>query len=128
MPATTEVKTEDKQEEEPKKKEKVYKYHGLEYPMSATAMAATVKTSLRTTMTFLKLKAMGYESHMMAGWTATQCFAHAGLPKRKPAPTRAEVDDFKTVIIYLRGEVNDAVAEIKRLRELLQDLGVDPDG
>ena len=113
---------------EAKTEEKVYKYYGLEYPFSVTEMAEQAQVSVRTIKTFLKLKAMGYESHMMAGWTATQCFAHAGLPKRKPAPTRAEVDDFKTVIIYLRGEVNDAVAEIKRLRELLQDLGVDPDG
>ena len=113
---------------EAKTEEKRYKYYGLEYRLSVTEMAALVPVSVRTYKTFLKLKSMGYQSHIDAGWTASQCFAHAGLPKRKPAPTRAEVDDFKTVIIYLRGEVNDAVAEIKRLRELLQDLGVDPDG
>ena len=74
--------------EEPKKKEKVYKYYGLEYTVSVTEMAAVVKTSLRTMKTFLKLKAMGYQPHIDAGWTAAQCFAHAGMAKRKPAPTR----------------------------------------
>ena len=30
------------------------------------------------------VQAMGYPSHTDAGWTAAQCFAHAGAPKRKP--------------------------------------------
>ena len=109
--------------------EKVYKYYGLEYRFSITEMAAQTQVSVRTIKTYLKLRAMGYESHMDGRMDGDSVFRPCrGLPKRKPAPTRAEVDDFKTVIIYLRGEVNDAVAEIKRLRELLQDLGVDPDG
>ena len=122
MPVDTIEKTEEKTEA------KVYKYYGLEYNVPVTEMVEVAGVSLRTMKTFLKLRAMGYQSHIDAGWTASQCFAHAGLPKRKPAPTRAEVDDFKTVIIYLRGEVNDAVSEIKRLRGMLHDLGVDPDG
>ena len=101
--------------------EKVYVYHGLEYRFSVREMAAQTDVSVRTIKTYLKLRAMGYESHMIAGWTAAQCYAHAGRPKRKPAPTKAE-------IIYLRGEVADAVDEIKRLREMLFDLGVDPNG
>ena len=109
--------------------EKVYVYHGLEYRFSVTEMAAQTDVSVRTIKTYLKLRAMGYESHMIAGWTATQCLAHAGVgAKRKPAPTKADVDDFKAEIIYLRGEVADAVDEIKRLREMLFDLGVDPNG
>ena len=106
---------------------KVYKYYGIEYRLSVNDMAATANVSVRTVKTFLKLKAMGYQPHIDAGWTAAQCFAHAGAPKRKPAPTAASIDEFKTVVIYLRGEVADAVYEVKRLREMLFDLGVDPD-
>ena len=109
--------------------EKVYKYYGLEYPLSVTEMAAQASVSVRTYKTFLKLRSMGYQSHIDAGWTAAKCFAHAGVgPTRKPAPTWADVDDFKTVIIYLRGQVHDGEDEIKRLRGMLLDLGVDPDG
>ena len=109
--------------------EKVYMYYGLEYRFSVTEMASQVNVSVRTIKTFLKLKAMGYEDKIVQGWTAAQCFAHAGVgPKRKPAPRRASIDDFKTVIIYLRGQVHDGEDEIKRLREMLLDLGVDPDG
>ena len=109
-------------------KAKVHKYYGIEYRFSVKEMASQANVSVRTIQTFLKLKAMGYQSHIDAGWTAAQCFAHAGAPKRKPAPRRADVDDFKTVIIYLRGEVADREYEIKRLRGMLLDLGVDPDG
>ena len=95
--------------------EKVYKYYGLEYRFSVTEMAAQAQVSVRTIKTFLKLKAMGYQSHIDAGWTAAQCFAHAGVgQKRRPTPTRADMDD--------------AEYEIKRLRGMLLDLGVDPDG
>ena len=107
---------------------KLYKYYGLEYTASVTEQAAACNVSVRTMKTFFKLKAMGYQLHIDAGWTAAQCFAHAGQAKRKPAPTRAGVDEFKTVIIYLREQLDDAVYEIKRLRELVHDLGVDPDG
>ena len=108
--------------------EKVYRYYGLEYRYPVGEVAKLANVSLRTMKTFLKLRAMGYEDKINQGWTAAQCFAHAGMAKRKPAPTKADVDDFKTVIIYLRGQVQDAVSEIKRLREMLFDLGVDPDG
>ena len=107
---------------------KGHTYYGLDYGLSVKDMATAANVSVRTIKTFLKLRSMGYQSHIDAGWTAAQCFAHAGAPKRKPAPTKADVDDFKTVIIYLRGEVADAVYEIKRLRGILFDLGVDPDG
>ena len=94
--------------------EKVYVYHGLEYRVSVTEMAAQTQVSVRTIKTYLKLRAMGYESHMMEGWTETQCLAHAGVKtKRKPAPTRADMDD--------------AEYEITRLHGLVIELGGDPD-
>ena len=109
--------------------EKVYKYYGLEYKLSVKDMADLCEMSLRTMKDILKLHALGYTAHMAAGWTIKQCFTHAGVGRtRKPAPTKADVDDFKTVIINYREQMEDAVYEIKRLREMLQDLGVDPDG
>ena len=108
---------------------KLYKYYGIEYRYPVGEVAKLANVSVRTMKTFLKLRAMGYEDKIMQGWTAAQCFAHAGVgPKRKPAPRRASIDEFKTVIIYLRGQVHDGEDEIKRLREMLLDLGVDPDG
>ena len=106
---------------------KTHTYYGIEYRFSVEQMAKQVSTSVRTAKTFLKLKAMGYQPHIDAGWTAAQCFAHAGMAKRKPAPKRAIIDEFKTVIINYREQMDDAVYEIKRLRDLLHDLGVDPD-
>ena len=38
----------------------------------------------------------------------------------------AAMEEFKAVIIYLRGELHDAEYEIKRLRGMLLDLGVEP--
>ena len=109
--------------------EKVYRYYGLEYRFPVGEVAKLANVSVRTMKTFSKLRAMGYQNKINQGWTAAQCFEHAGVgPKRKPAPRRASIDEFKTVIIYLRGQVHDAVSEIKRLREMLFDLGVDPDG
>ena len=109
--------------------EKVYMYYGLEYRFSVAEMATQADVSVRTIKTFLKLKAMGYEDKIMQGWTAAQCFEHAGIgAKRKPAPSQMSIDEFKAVIIYLRGQVHDGEDEIKRLREMLFDLGVDPDG
>ena len=109
--------------------EKVYRYYGIEYRYPVGEVAKLANVSLRTMKTFLKLKAMGYEDKIMQGWTAAQCFAHAGVgAKRKPAPRWASIDDFKTVIIYLRGQLHDGEDEIKRLREMLLDLGVDPNG
>ena len=107
---------------------KLYKYYGIEYRMPVQEMASQANVSVRTIKTFLKLKAMGYQPHIDAGWTAAQCYADAGLAKRKPAPTKADVDDFKTVIIYLRGQLHDGEDEINRLRGMLFGLGVDPDG
>ena len=108
---------------------KGHTYYGLEYRFSVTEMAAQANVSIRTIKTFLKLRAMGYQDKIDEGWTAAQCFAHAGVgPTRKPAPTQASIDDFKTVIIAKREELADAEYEIGRLRGMLQDLGVDPDG
>ena len=108
---------------------KRYKYYGREYKMSVKDMAAFSKISLRLQKDVLKLRAMGYEDKIMQGWTVAQCFAHAGVgTKRKPAPTRESIDEFKTVIIYLRGQVHDSEDEIERLREMLLELGIDPDG
>ena len=109
--------------------ERLYTYYGLEYRFPVQEMATQVNVSVRTIKTFLKLRAMGYQDKINQGWTAAECFAHAGVEaKRKPAPRRASIDEFKTVIIYLRGQVHDGEDEIKRLREMLHDLGVDPDG
>ena len=108
---------------------KLYKYYGIEYRFPVQEMASQANVSVRTIKTFLKLRAMGYQDKIDAGWSAAECFEHAGVgPKRKPAPTKADVDDFKTVIIYLRGQVHDGEYEIKRLRDMLLELGIDPDG
>ena len=107
---------------------KRYKYYGREYKLSVKDMAELCDVSLRTMKDVLKLHSMGYTAAMAEGWTVAQCFAHAGKAKRKPAPTKATVKDFKTVIIYYREQMDDAVYEIRRLRDLLHDLGVDPDG
>ena len=109
------------------KPEKVYKYYGIEYTASVTEQAAVRDVSLRTMKTFLELKAMGYQPHIDAGWTAAQCYAHAGRPKRKPAPTRAEVEEYKAVIIAKREDLADAEYEIQRLREMVIELGGDLD-
>ena len=94
---------------------KRYKYYGLEYRMSVKDMAAAAQVSLRLQKDVLKLHSLGYEAAIAQGYTAAECFAHAGVkrPKRRKAPSMADMDD--------------AVYEIKRLREMLLDLGVDPD-
>ena len=109
---------------------KRYKYYGREYKESVQEMAALARVSVRLQKDVLKLHSLGYRDAIAQGYTAEECFAHAGIkrPKRRKAPTQASIDEFKTVIIYLRGQVHDAVDEIKRLRELVFDLGVDPDG
>ena len=111
------------------RQEKLYKYYGIEYRFPVQEMASQANVSVRTIKTFLKLRAMGYQDKIDAGWSAAKCFAHAGVgPTRKPAPRRASIGEFKTVIIYLRGQLHDGEYEITRLRGMLFDLGVDPDG
>ena len=108
---------------------KRYKYYGLEYKMSVGEIAKLCEVSLRTMKDILKLHSMGYTDHMTAGWTIKQCFNHAGVGRpRKAAPSQKSIDEFKAVIIYYREQMDDAMYEIKRLRELVFDLGVDPDG
>ena len=96
--------------------EKRYKYYGREYKLSVQVMAAAAKVSVRFQKDVLKLHGLGYEAAIAAGWTMAECFAHAGVKrtKRSKAPSKADMDD--------------AVYEIKRLRGMLFDLGVDPDG
>ena len=95
--------------------EKDYRYYGIRYTQSVGAMAKLANVSVRTMKHMLKLRAMGYEDKVNQGWSAAQCYADAGLERtRRAAPKVADLDD--------------AVYEIKRLRELLFDLGVDPDG
>ena len=95
--------------------EKPHRYYGLKYTETVGAMARLANVSVRTMKDFLKLRAMGYEGRIAEGWTAAQCYADAGQERtRRAAPKVADLDD--------------AVYEIKRLRELLLDLGVDPDG
>ena len=94
---------------------KPHRYYGLEYTQTVGAMAKLANMSVRTMKDCLKLHALGYQGRIAAGWSAAQCFTHAGQhPQRRPAP---KVDD-----------LDDAVYEIRRLREMLLDLGVDPDG
>ena len=70
---------------------KLYKYYGIEYRYPVGEVAKLANVSVRTMKTFLKLRAMGYEDKIMQGWTAAQCFAHAGVgPKRKPAPDKGD--------------------------------------
>ena len=108
--------------------ERSYTYYGLEYRFPVEVMASQANLSVRTIKTWLKLQGMGYGDKIMQGWTAAECFAHAGVgAKRKPAPRRESIDEFKTAIIYLRGQVHEGEDEIERLREMLLDLGVDPD-
>ena len=113
---------------------KVYTYYGLEYNVSVKEMAAKTELSVRTVKTFLELKAMGYEAQIQAGWTATQCYAHAGRPKRKPAPRKASIDEYKAliadyhaVILGYREKMADAEYEITRLRGMVIELGGDLD-
>ena len=117
------------QSADPAPEGKRFKYYGREYRMSVKDMAALNDVSVRFQKYVLQLHSLGYHDAIAQGYTMAQCFAHAGIKhgKRKPAPTQKNIDEFKTVIIYLRGEVADAVSEIKRLRELVLDLGVDPD-
>ena len=94
---------------------KLNRYYGREYTQSVGAMAKLANVSVRYMKYVLQLQGMGYQGRINEGWTMAQCFADAGQqPTRRAAP---KVDD-----------LDDAVYEIKRLRELLLDLGVDPDG
>ena len=96
-------------------KEKPHRYYGLRYTQSVGAMARLANVSVRTMKDCLKLHSLGYQVRLAEGWTAAQCYADAGQERtRRAAP---KVDD-----------LDDAVYEIKRLREMLLDLGVDPDG
>ena len=106
---------------------KTHTYYGIEYRFSVKQMAAQVNTSVRTIKTYLELSAMGYGDKLMAGWTAARCFAHAGKAKRKPAPTKASIDEYKSVIIAYREQMADAEYEITRLREMVVELGGDLD-
>ena len=95
--------------------EKVHRYYGLKYTQPVGAMARLANVSVRTMKDVLKLRSMGYDGRIAQGWTVAQCYADAGQERtRRAAP---KVDD-----------LDDAVCEIKRLRGLLLDLGVDPDG
>ena len=109
---------------------KRYKYYGREYKMSVKDIAAMARVSLRLAKDVLKLHSLGYHDAIAQGYTMAQCFAHAGIKygKRKPAPRRESIDELKTVIINYREQMDDAVYEIRRLREMLFDLGVDPNG
>ena len=109
---------------------KRYKYYGREYKESVQEMAALARVSVRLQKDVLKLHSLGYHDAIEQGYTVAECFAHAGIKygKRKPAPRRESIDEFKAVIINYREEMADAVDEIRRLRELVFDLGVDPDG
>ena len=94
---------------------KRYKYYGREYTQPVGVMAKLANVSARYMKYLLQLQGLGYQGRINEGWTMAQCFADAGMErKRRATPQVAGLDD--------------AVCEIKRLRELLLDLGVDPDG
>ena len=78
-------------------------------------MAKLANVSVRTMKDSLKLRAMGYDEKIAEGWTAAQCFAHAGQERKRRATSRV-------------GDLDETVCEIKRLRGLLLDIGVDPNG
>ena len=92
---------------------KPHRYYGLEYSQSVGQMAALAGVSIRTMKDCLKLREMGYDNLTALGWTAAQCFAHAGQKRKRRAMPKV-------------GDLDEAVCEIKRLRELLLDIGVDP--
>ena len=94
---------------------KLYRYYGLQYTWSVGAMAKLANVSLRTMKDGLKLHSIGYDEKIAEGWTAAQCFAHAGQKRKRRAMPKV-------------GDLDEAVCEIKRLRELLLDIGVDPNG
>ena len=107
---------------------KLWKYYGLEYTQSVETMAAMSRVSVRLQKDVLKLHSLGYEDKIMEGWTAKQCFDHAGIKRgQKTPPTRAEVDQLKVVIMDKRDQLADAEYEITRLREMVSQLGGDPD-
>ena len=96
-------------------KEKQHWYYGIRYTHPVGVIAAMADVSVRTMKDVLKLQGLGYQGRINEGWTMAQCFADAGLAHpRRAAP---KVDD-----------LDDAEYEIKRLRGMLLDLGVDPDG
>ena len=96
-------------------KAKRYKYYGQEYRKPVGAMAKLANVSVRYMKYVLQLQGLGYQGRINEGWTMAQCFADAGMQRERRATPK--VDD-----------LDDAVYEIKRLRELLLELGVDPDG
>ena len=81
--------------------------------MSVKDMAASANVSLRFMKDVLKLHGLGYQDAIAQGYTMKQCFAHAGQERKRRATPKV-------------GDLDDAVYEIKRLREMLLDLGVDP--
>ena len=95
--------------------EKLHHYYGIQYTQSVGAMAKLANVSVRTMKDSLKLRAMGYDEKIAEGWTAAQCFAHAGQERKRRATPRV-------------GDLDEAVCEIKRLRGLLLDIGIDPNG
>ena len=106
---------------------KRYKYYGQEYRMPVGEIAKLANVSVRYMKDVLKLQGMGYQGRINEGWTMKQCFTDAGMErKRRKAPSMADMEEFKAVIIYLRGQLHDGEDEIKRLRGMLLDLGVEP--
>ena len=94
---------------------KLYRYYGIQYTQSVGVMAQLANVSIRTVKDSLKLSAMGYDEKIAEGWSAAQCFAHAGQERKRRATPKV-------------GDLDEAVCEIKRLRGLLLDIGVDPNG
>ena len=94
---------------------KLYIYYGRKYLQPVGAMAALARVSVRYMKYILQLQGLGYQGRINEGWTMAQCFADAGMERKRRAMPKV-------------GDLDEAVCEIKRLRELLLELGVDPDG
>ena len=94
---------------------KLYRYYGLQYTWSVGAMAKLANVSLRTMKDGLKLHSIGYDEKIAEGWSAAQCFAHAGQErKRRATPKWA-------IWMKLCARSSDCVC-------LLLDIGVIPMG
>ena len=87
----------------------------MKYTQPVGAMAKLGDVSVRYMKYVLQLQGLGYQGRINEGWTMAQCFADAGMERKRRAMPKV-------------GDLDEAVCEIKRLRGLLLDLGVDPDG
>ena len=94
---------------------KLYTYYGNKYTQPVEVIAKLANVSVRYMKYVLQLQGMGYQGRIDEGWTMAQCFADAGMERKRRATPKVS-------------DLDGAVCKIKRLRGMLFDLGVDPDG